>query len=417
METQPKTNQKMTVRRLALCSTLLAVTGCAGNGPSLASLNPFSKQEAVIATLADAPEPDLPASMTGSLSTLAQGTRGQVSSMGSAVKSAYSKTTGSVAGLFKGRNETVDETGNKIPADDPLRLDNKPASIGPEVFVANGQLWESTGNMEKAMENYAKALQSEPDNAPALASVARLHFRQSRHAEAVQYFQRAIKSAPNDAALYHDLGATYSAMGQHDQAAKSVQNALAIAPGTARYANTLAKVQFAAGRADAALATLTENNKPAVAHFNMAYLYFDSGAYDQARVQLGEALKYEPQAAEDGTVRRAIDRSKELLAQLDGPANQAAQIAQAAPQAVAAAKQAYQTTQQAARAVQQVSQQVPGAAGGTTDAASPAAATTKAAATAPAPAAASAGVPFQLPADFLPSQPRTASGTPSTVTR
>lgn len=334
-------------RRVALASTLLALSGCASGGPSWASLNPFGKHSADGNIASNTISPD--SSMPGAPPAFAQGTQGQISSMGSAVKSAYAKTTDSVAGIFKGKADTVDGAGNTIDADDPLRLDKEPQSIGPEVFVANGQLWESTGNFEKAMENYAKALETEPRNAPALGSIARLNFRQAKHAEAVDYFERAIEAAPNDAALYNDLGLTLSKMKRHQEAAKAIQSALAIAPGTSRYANNLASVHYAAGRSEQAMKTLAEHNKPAVAHFNMAYLEFNDGNYDAAREQLTEALRYEPQASDDSAIRRAVERSRELLAKLDRGSMQVAKIAQAAPQAYKAAQRLQETGKQVVR--------------------------------------------------------------------
>ncbi|WP_162006663.1 tetratricopeptide repeat protein [Roseimaritima sediminicola] len=336
-------------KRALLTATLLACTGCAGGGgPSLASLNPFQQSPGpATASLEDTSSPGL----TESVASTAQGARGQVSSMSAAVKSAYNKTAGGIAGLFGGDNATatVDQAGNAIAADDPLSLQNKPESIGAEVYVANGQLWETSGNLESAMEKYAKALEIEPNNAPALASIARLKFRQSQYQEAAEYFKRATTAAPSDASLYNDWGLTLSKLGQHPEAAKTIQKALAISPGTSRYANNLASVQYNAGTPDKALHTLQQHNKPAVAHFNMAYLEFNQGNYDKARVQLTEALKFEPQAEEDTAVKRAVDRSRELLAKLDGPMSQISNVAQAATQTYNAAQQLQQSGPAAAQ--------------------------------------------------------------------
>ncbi|QDS92036.1 photosystem I assembly protein Ycf3 [Roseimaritima multifibrata] len=351
--TKQTKNRLQISKRTALGAALLVCSGCvSGGGPSLAGLNPFNKNAEPTQTAGM--ETSESKGITGTVAATAQGARGQVSTMSSAVKSAYGKTTSSIAGIFSPKSEEmVDAMGQTIPADDPLRLDNKPDSIGPEVFVANGQLWETTGDLDKALENYNKALKAEPTNAPALASVARLKFRQSLYKEASDYFRQAVQSAPNDASLYNDWGLALSKLGEHEEAAKTIQKALAIAPGTARYANVLASVQFDAGQSDKALETLTQHNKPAVAHFNMAYLEFNQGNYDRARLQLNKALSFEDDASDDSAVRRAIDRSKELLARLDGPAGQIANVAQAAPQAYDAAKQLSQTVNQVMATSQQ----------------------------------------------------------------
>ncbi len=289
----------------------------------MASMNPFAK------STPNSAEPGAAAKVTDSIASTASGARNQLGTMGTTAKSALGKTTNAVAGVFGRQSGGAEET----TLADPLSLTSKPDSIGPEVFVANGQLWESTGDFKKAMESYTKALESEENNAPALTSIARLHFRQGNHKLASDFFQKAITQSPEDAGLHNDLGLTLSKLGDHAGATRSLEKALELAPGTSRYANNLASVQFEAGQAASAYQVLSTNNKPAVAHFNMAYLHFKNGQMGEARGHLGEALRFEPQASEDAAVKRAVDRSRDMLAQIDASM---APIAQAAPQATIA---------------------------------------------------------------------------------
>lgn len=247
-----------------------------------------------------------------------------------AVRSAYDKGRDALSGMLGGTTETTQsDNAEKLAANDPLLLDNAPDSIGPEVFVANGQLWESTGNFERALENYSKALAREPENAPALASIARLKYRQDQFSQATEYFERAIAANPAEAGLYNDLGLTQSKLGKHDEAITSIGQALAIAPGTSRYANNLATVMFAAGREEEARKTLLSNNKPAVAHYNMAYLHYNANQTDKALEELAQVLAMGTEPNMDASSQRAVTKSKELFDQLGGPASQ---IAQSLPQ-------------------------------------------------------------------------------------
>ena len=302
------------VRRALLATCLagvtLASTGCSSSGFSMASVNPFSKSNPAVGTA------------SGITESIASSTK----SIGGSAKSAFVKTSDAVAGVFR-RGEPSPEEG---AAPDPLSLSNKPAKVGPEVFVANGQLWESTGENGKAMESYVKALESEPNNPPALTSIARLHFRQGNHQKAAEFFQRAISQTPDDPGLHNDLGLTLSKLGNYPAANASLGRALELAPGTSRYANNLASVRFEAGDPASAYEVLATNNKPAVAHFNMAYLHYKNGQLTDARGHLAQAMQFEEKANEDVAVKRAVDRSREMLAQIDsslGP------VAQAAPQA------------------------------------------------------------------------------------
>lgn len=258
------------------------------------------------------------------------GSRNQASTLGMAVRNAYGKGRDALSDMLGGTTETTQsDSAEKLAANDPLLLDNVPASIGPEVFVANGQLWESAGNFDRALENYSKALEREPENAPALASIARLKYRQDQFDQAIEYFQRAIAANPAEAGLYNDLGLTQSKLGKHDQAITSIGQALAIAPGTSRYANNLATVMFAAGREEEAKKTLLANNKPAVAHYNMAYLHYNAKQTDAALKELAQVLAMGTDEDTDASSQRAVAKSKELFDKLGGPATQ---IAQSLPQ-------------------------------------------------------------------------------------
>ncbi|QDT01684.1 photosystem I assembly protein Ycf3 [Rubripirellula lacrimiformis] len=268
----------------------------------MASMNPFAKS-----TPAGAPPT--------ATDSIASGSTNQVKAVTVSAKNAIGKTAGAVAGVF--RRDKGDDKAPELDADDPLRLDNKPDKVDPEVFVANGQLWESTGDFNKAMESYTKALESVPNHPPALTSIARLHFRQGNLPQAAKTFELAIAQSPQDAGLFNDLGLTLSKMGNHAGAASALERALQLAPGTSRFANNLASVRFDSGDPAAAMKVLAQNNKPAVAHFNMAYLYFKGGQMESARGQINEAMKFESKAAGDVAVGRAIDRSREMLAQIN----------------------------------------------------------------------------------------------------
>ncbi|MCG8651957.1 MAG: hypothetical protein MI861_19105, partial [Pirellulales bacterium] len=130
------TKTRRTLLGAVLAGTTMLSTGCSSGGFPLASLNPFSNQPGE--QIASA-EPATITQMTDSLASPAQSAKNQVNSLSKTAKNAWSKSTGAITGLFS-RADDSDET---APASsvDPLRLDSNPASIGPEVLVANGQLW------------------------------------------------------------------------------------------------------------------------------------------------------------------------------------------------------------------------------------------------------------------------------------
>jgi len=307
----------------------------------MASMNPFSKADATAAQNLD-PAPG----MSESFASMTDNAKNGMSTFGASARNAVGKTTNAVAGVFRKPTKPDSES-------DPLSLDNKPEKVNSDVYVANGQLWESSGDLTKAMESYTRALESEPNDAQALSSIARLNYRQGKFQKANDYFNRAMTNSPQDAELHNDIGLTRSKLNDPQGSVVSFEKALKLAPGTSRYANNLATVHFEAGDSTAAYRVLVSNNKPAVAHFNMAYLHFKNGQMNDAKKHLNGAVQFESQGASDDIVKRAVDRSREMLAQIDAST---APVAQAAPQATIAGGQFFngpQTSpvQQTARSV------------------------------------------------------------------
>lgn len=228
-----------------------------------------------------------------------------------ATKGTFAKTTSAVTGLFKGDSDEP-----IVAQDDPLSLGGSPETIDPKVHIANGQLWESTGKPEKAVESYKRALAIDPDNAKALSNLARLNYGQSNYSAAAELFQQALAQTPNDAQLYNELGLTLYKLGRTDMAVTVMKRALTLSPGNSRFANNLASVLHESGDVDGAYEVLAKNNKPAVAHFNMAYLQFKAGNKTDARMHLSETMKFESAAGGDPAVSRAVSRGRDMLAQL-----------------------------------------------------------------------------------------------------
>jgi tetratricopeptide (TPR) repeat protein len=339
-------------------SLVIGFVGCSSpGGMKLASLNPFSSGEAE-----EVSDPSR-SSITASIASTTDAARQRIGSLGTSARTAVSKSTDAVKGMFASarfNRATEEDTESEVPSStDPLSLANKPEEVDADVYVANGRLWESSGNPQKAMESYTKALENEPASAEALGSIARLHFRDEDYKKAAEFFGRAIQAAPEDAGLFNDLGLTLSRLGNHRAAAETLGRALELAPGTSRYANNLASVLYDAGENESAYGVLLKNNKPAVAHFNIAYLHHKNGKNAEAIRHLNEVLKFEPQAVSDEAVKKAVTRSREMLAQLSGDAMNS--VAQASPTATVASR----PTATAAAAVppsagvQQTSQAVP----------------------------------------------------------
>lgn len=224
--------------------------------------------------------------MVGKMGEAAKGILGQFQSMGTVVSSAYGKAKTAVTAPFTPKSESG--------SGDPTSLANMPNSIGPELWVSNGQLYESQGQFGKALDNYTKALETEPNNISALVSTARLYDRQGQSDRAAEFFQKAIKAKPSDATLYNDLGLVYQKQGNVAASKDSLQKAIAMDPKNVRYHNNLASVLVDNGQADEAVKQLAQVHSPAVANYNVAYLHFNKQNIPAAQQHLQVALQQDP---------------------------------------------------------------------------------------------------------------------------
>jgi tetratricopeptide (TPR) repeat protein len=334
----------------ATCSLgLVAVLagGCGSKPPTIASMNPFSKPaETVAAVPAETDEP----SAASRLASVGQTLSGQVSSLGMATSSVWGKTKEGASRVFSQASEAVGgESPSSVAEADPTRL-SSPISISPEVFVAQGALYETSGDLTKAMESYRKALEAEPTNGAALTSAARLQMQQQNYAQAVKYLELAISANPNEALLHNDHGLALAKTGDLNGATRALQRAVDLSSGKSRFANNLANIRYDAGDVDGALAILVEHNKPAVAHHNMAYLHFRAGNYAGARTQLMAAIQQEPLVAGDSTAAQAIARSREMLNQLDSSATRIAEAGSGILSVTSQASNAFSTLSGASQA-------------------------------------------------------------------
>lgn len=227
------------------------------------------------------------AGFAATLSSTTKGLTGQFKSMGSAMTSAYSKTKEAVSHRF-----------NSSQSDDPTSLANMPpeGSLGPEIWVTNGQLYEAQGNFTKALDNYTKALELEPNNQAALLSTARLYNRQKSYAQATEFFNKSLALAPQ-AATYNELAMSLQGQGKIAEAQAAVKQAIEMDASNPRYRNNLAGMLVNSGRSDEAVKQLEDLFPPAVANYNVAFLHFQNKNLAAAQQHLQHALAIDPDLA------------------------------------------------------------------------------------------------------------------------
>lgn len=264
----------------------------------------------------------------------ARGVKGQFSTVGTAVSSAYGKAKTAVSSAF------VPPTPTSVTSD-ATTLANataNPATLGPEISVITGQMYESNGQYAKAMDFYSKALEAESTNVAALSSLARLHDRQDNSGKAIEFYQKALAVAPGQASLYSELGNVHTRIGQTSVAKEQFQKAINLDPKNRSYRSSLAGLLVDEGQAAQAEQELRQVDGPAMANYQMAYLYMSRQDIPSTRQYLNNALTIDPN----------LQPARDMMNALGG--------GQLAQQAQGAMQQASQVYQQSGQIYQQVSQ-------------------------------------------------------------
>ena len=227
------------------------------------------------------------AGVSGTFASTTQAMKGQISSMGPAVSSAYGKAKTAITSPFTNQPTTA-------PADAASASLPKNNSIGPEVYVMTGQLNESKGEYAKALDSYSKALEADPKCISALLSMARLYDRQNEPEKSISFYNKAIELAPNSGASFAELGAVYVKSGNLNAAKDQLQKAVNLDPKNPSHRSALAGVLLDMSNPDGALNELTQVHSPAMANYQMAYLHFSRKNVPATQQYLNNALQIDP---------------------------------------------------------------------------------------------------------------------------
>ena len=227
------------------------------------------------------------AGVAGTLASTTKAVKGQFSSMGTAVSSAYGKAKTAITSPFSSPTST--------PSTDAATTTlSKSNSIGPEVYVMTGQLNESKGEYAKALDSYSKALEADPKSISAMLSMARLYDRQNESEKSISFYNKAIEIAPNSGASYAELGAVYVKAGNLNAAKDQLQKAVNLEPKNANHRSAMAGVLLDMGNTEGALSELTQVHSPAMANYQMAYLHFSRKNVPATQQYLTNALQIDP---------------------------------------------------------------------------------------------------------------------------
>ncbi len=179
------------------------------------------------------------------------------------------------------------------PEDDAVSLKGK-GKPGPELYVAIARLYEQSGKLAEAEQQYQLALKQRPNDLPALLGYARLKDYRGQTKEAVQLYQRAVKLHPQQASAHNHLGLCYARQNQLAEAVEALNRAVQLEPGNPLYRNNIATVLVDQGRLREAIGQLQAVHSEAAAHYNVGYLLNKKGQPEAALQHFTLAMRADP---------------------------------------------------------------------------------------------------------------------------
>ncbi len=210
------------------------------------------------------------------------------------------------------------------------------------VHLELGRMYETQGNLEAAVAEYAKAaevptkhggafLADRSKLGPAAEALAQRRMaaaldRLGRFTQAETHYNQALKLAPRDSKVWNDVGYSYYLQARYPDAERALKTADAYDSNNPKTLTNLGLVLAAEGKNDEALAALTRSGGPAVGHANLGFIFAAMGKKDEACHEYKEALALEPH----------LNAARTALAKLDPNAAAAVPATAIAAQPVAA---------------------------------------------------------------------------------
>ena len=176
-----------------------------------------------------------------------------------------------------------------------------------------GLMLAETGQVEKAMIHYQKALRLDPQEPKIHINLGNALARKGRFNEAILQLESAVAINSNDAKAHYNLGAAFESAGQTDKAKAHYLNAIKIQPNHAEAHNNLAALYLNQNQLEKAIIHFKEalaiTPENAQIHYNLAIAFYKNKNIDAAILSLQNALKINPDYHQARLVLEKIRRS------------------------------------------------------------------------------------------------------------
>jgi tetratricopeptide (TPR) repeat protein len=166
--------------------------------------------------------------------------------------------------------------------------------ILPNTYLSAGRLLESSGQLEKAVEQYTSAIQEDPKLVEAHNRLGIVLGILGKHADAQAAMQQAVSLRPTSAALHNNLGFEFLSLRKWATAEQEFRTALKLDPGLAKARVNLGLSLVAQRKFDQAHDEYVRVLPAADAWYNMGLAYRAHRRYSDAAVAFRRALESNP---------------------------------------------------------------------------------------------------------------------------
>lgn len=171
--------------------------------------------------------------------------------------------------------------------------DNLPDDVAAHMLL--GHLASKLGEVAIAIDCYAYAVASDPENPDYLAYLATAYMEQNAYSDAKGLLEKALSVDDQHYLTLANLGAVYRVLNREDQALLYLNKALEIRPNDINTLSNLAGLLLHHGSLDDALKTaqkiLRINASDAYAHYTVGLVYQQLGRFDDAVDEFKKAIK------------------------------------------------------------------------------------------------------------------------------
>ncbi len=203
-----------------------------------------------------------------------------------------SGSNASVKGLTQDDADRLNASNQKFAS-----MDKDPPLTAPTHFAA-GQLAESQGAYEQAIQQYREALRIDPKNEPSLYRLGVVQTQLRQYPQAIETWKHYVALTKGSAIGYSNLAFCYELSGDNADAEKTYQQAISRDPKCVPARNNYGLMLARTGHVDQALEQLQAVFKPAEAQYNVASVLEQMGKKAEAREHYNKALQLDPNFVE-----------------------------------------------------------------------------------------------------------------------